>query len=239
MSAVPANTASETTTKPRRVRAWDIPTRLFHWLLVTLIASAIISTKVGDPTMLWHKWNGYSILTLLVWRAIWGFVGGTTSRFAMFFPWPWRVFPYLVASIKGKAGHFLGHNPLGAIMIFLLMAAVIAQGTAGLMTTDDIIVSGPLASSAPEGWSSFASWYHARGFWVIASLVGLHILANLAYTFVKKDNLIGAMITGQKPAMDYSDAAEAKGGSLLRAALALALAAGLVFGGLIAFGDGL
>ncbi len=76
-----------------RVRVWDLPTRIFHWLLVTLIvcawASFEFNDKVGDPELIWHRYNGYAISILVLWRILWGIVGSPASRFATFLTWPW------------------------------------------------------------------------------------------------------------------------------------------------------
>jgi cytochrome b len=128
------------------------------------------------------------------------------------------------------APHYLGHNPLGSAMIMMLLAAALAQATTGLFTTDDIAVEGPLASVASAGWSSAASRYHGFGFLVILGLSAIHFVANLVYTFVKKDNLIGAMVTGSKAKADFADQPEAKGGSIGLAFGLLVAAAAIVFG---------
>jgi cytochrome b len=222
----------------RHVRAWDLPTRLFHWTLVTLVILAPVTANLGDPTMRAHKIVGYCLLILMVWRLLWGFVGGSTARFAAFFPWPWRVFPYIAGIIKGQKAHFLGHNPLGAGMVFLLLAAVALQAGAGLFTTDDIVVAGPLYPLASAAFNKLAAVYHQSGFLVIIGLVALHVLANLLYSALSGVNLIGAMISGRKPAQAYADGPELAGGSPMLALALLAVAAAVVIGGIsIAGGD--
>ncbi len=224
--------------EPRQVRAWDIPTRLFHWTLVTLIILAPLSANMGDPTMRAHKIIGYMLLILIVWRVLWGFTGGSTARFAAFFPWPWWVLRYLGDLLKGQKAHYLGHNPLGAGMVFALLLAVALQGGAGLFTTDDIVVAGPLYPLADAAFNKLAAVYHQSGFLVFIGLAGLHILANLLYSAFSGVNLIGAMVSGKKPEKPYVDEAEMQGGSLLLAIGLLAVAAAIVIGGIwLAGGD--
>jgi cytochrome b len=122
------------------VKAWDWPTRAFHWTLVFCIVSAWASFKladrIGDPTLIWHRWNGYFILILLVFRLIWGFVGSSTSRFTAFVTWPWNALTYGLDMMRGKKRPFLGHNPLGTWMILALLAAVGIQGSLGLFSLE-------------------------------------------------------------------------------------------------------
>jgi cytochrome b len=216
----------------KTVRAWDLPTRIFHWLLVTLIVCAPVSANSGDPLLVWHKYNGYAILTVLIWRLIWGFAGGSTSRLSAFFPWPWSVFRHVGQMLKGVAPQYLGHNPLGSVMIVLLFLATFAQVSTGLFTSDDIAVEGPLHALGSSAWNSLAAVYHSTGFLVIIGLAAIHIVANFAYTFIKKDNVIGAMVTGKKKNAAFVDQSEATGGSIGLALLVLLIAAAIVFGGI-------
>ena len=193
-----------------KVRAWDGPTRLFHWMLVALIADAWVSfeysEKVSDFTMRWHRWNGYAILVLVVWRLLWGLFGSSTSRFANFVTWPWRAAGYGLDLLRGRDRHFLGHNPLGTYMILALLGLVALQGTLGLFTLEhNDTVAGPLKRIASDDWVKFLSSWHRRGFNVIMAFVTLHVIANLSYQFLMKDPLITGMITGRKPAANYED----------------------------------
>jgi cytochrome b len=233
-------------TDPRptgKVRAWDGPTRLFHWTLVLLIASAWVSfefsEKFADFNLVWHRWNGLAILVLVVWRLLWGFVGSSTSRFSAFVKWPWTAAGYGLDLLRGRDRHFLGHNPLGTYMILALLGLVALQATFGLFTLEhNDTVAGPLKRIASEDTVKRLSFFHRRGFNVILAFVGLHVVANLGYQLFKKDPLITGMITGRKPASDYEDAREAKivARPALRALVCLVLAAGIVFGGILALG---
>ena len=120
--------------KQTRVRVWDVPTRVFHWLLVTLIACSWLSYEfnelVGDPELVWHRYNGYAILVLVIWRLLWGIVGSPASRFVNFITWPWNALRYGIDLVRQRERHYLGHNPLGSdragvIAACLLLAAAL------------------------------------------------------------------------------------------------------------------
>jgi cytochrome b len=227
----------------RSVKAWDWPTRAFHWTLVFCVISAWASfrlaDRVGDPTLIWHRWNGYALLILIVFRLIWGFVGSSTSRFAAFVTWPWTAARYAFDMLRGSKRAFLGHNPLGAWMILALLAAVATQGALGLFSLEhNELVAGPLKRLIAHETSEKVTKWHVWFFNVILALAAVHIAANALYGLVKKEPLIRAMVTGAKPAEAYEDQNEAEiaSGVGFRALLSLLIAAGIVFGGIIAAG---
>lgn len=229
--------------EPRTVRAWDLPTRVFHWSLVFCIFSAWISftyaSALGDPTLRWHRWNGMAILVLLVFRILWGFVGGTTSRFQSFIRWPWTALGYLKDTFSGRPRHFLGHNPAGSWMIVVLICVVIAQGTLGLFTLEhNDLTAGPLQRLIidDEPLTKQIQKLHSYGFNVIIALVTLHITANALYHALGSDGIITAMVTGRKRTAPFEDHAEAHGGSVWLALGCLAAAMLIVFGGIVLAG---
>jgi cytochrome b len=219
-----------TTSAPERVRAWDLPTRIFHWLFVTLIVCGYVSRYYGDSDFVWHKWNGYAVLILVVFRLIWGFVGCTTARFASFFPTPRSMLRYGLSIFGSKTEHYLGHNPVGGAMILALLAVVFAQAVTGLFNSNDILFDAPFVKLVSEHTVKLAGVAHHYIFELILLLASIHILANLFYHFVKREPLIAAMVTGHKPAEEYLDCDEAEGGSLWRALICLLVAAVLVLG---------
>lgn len=227
-----------------RVAAWDLPTRLFHWTLVALIASAWVSfafaEDIGDETLVWHRANGLAILTLLVWRLLWGVWGSSTARFAGFVRRPTVVLAYARGLVAGPGTRYLGHNPLGALMVLALLAALATIAGFGLFATDDNdLVGGPLYRLVSEQQNVRAARLHDQVFHlVLLPLVVLHIAVNVLYTLLKRDPLIQAMVTGRKPAARYADAPEATIAPrpLLRALLCLIAAAAIVFGGILALG---
>lgn len=224
------------------IRAWDGPTRLYHWAQLLLVCGAYYTqwymSPTLDPTMRWHRWCGYGILILLVFRLLWGFVGSPTARFGRFIRSPATVLGYLGAQLRGGGAKFLGHNPLGALMVLALLLALAAQGVSGLFTADsNAIFGGPfghfdMLEDAPVWKARLQSWHHL-GANLLLALVALHVLVNLFYQYVRRERLITAMISGDKPAGDYVDAADApRGGVALRALVCLAIAAVVVLGGI-------
>jgi cytochrome b len=221
------------------VKAWDWPTRAFHWALVLGVISAWASFRfadaIGDPTLKWHRWNGYFVLVLVVFRLIWGVVGSSTSRFSSFVVAPGRAAAYAIDLLRGRDRKFLGHNPLGAWMIVALLAAVAAQGMLGLFSLEhNELVAGPLKRLVAHETSEAITKWHVWGFNAIMALAALHVAANSLYGVVKKDPLISAMVTGLKPAAPYEDQTEAvlAKNVTLGALACLALAIAIVFGGI-------
>lgn len=226
------------------VRAWDLPTRLFHWTLVILMASAWISFEyaedIGDYQLKWHRWNGYAILVLVTWRLLWGFVGSPTSRFASFVRSPFAALGYALDLLRGRSRHFLGHNPLGTWMVLALLTLVAIEAILGLFTVEhNDIVAGPLYTLiSEEGVKHASSWHWWLFYWVILWVIAAHVTANVLYGLIKHEPLIKAMITGRKPAIDYEDAPQTTtlDRPLLRAVLCLVAAIVIVFGTIIAVG---
>ncbi len=180
-----------------RVRVRDLPTRLFHWALVAVLAGSVITGYVGGATMQWHARAGYAVLTLLLFRLAWGFVGGRWSRFSSLIHSPATVVNYL----RGNAhpDNLVGHNPLGAISVFAMLAVLMVQVGTGLVGDDEISFTGPLNRFISTSKGLAATWYHKRvGQWLIIGLVLLHIAAVLYYSFRKKDNLVAPMVHGDK-----------------------------------------
>ena len=247
-----------------RVRVWDLPTRVFHWLLVTLIfcawASFEFSDKIGDTSLLWHRLNGYAILVLIIWRLLWGLVGSPASRFSNFLVWPWNAMRYGVDLARGRERHFLGHNPLGSYMIIALLGLVAFQGTLGLFATEHNYVTwGPLSSIVDEESSKTLTKRHVWLFDnVLLIFIGAHVAANLLYRLIKKDQLIEAMVIGSKPPADYADqmvaigttdtassgdrevttaaATTASSGTIVRALVCLVLAVAIFVGAVLSLG---
>lgn len=199
----------------REVAVWDLPTRLFHWSLAVLVAVAVLSAKLDFLAL--HMFAGETILALVLFRLVWGVVGSQTARFTDFVKGPRAVLGYLARSRRDGAPVMLGHNPLGGLMVVVLLLALLVQASSGLFTSDDVLVDGPLVPLASGGTVALLGTLHR---WLsdgILILIGLHVAAVLAYLLVRKDNLIRPMITGRKPV-------EAPVAAPRRASLALALA---------------
>ena len=238
-----------TTSKPTRIRVWDLPTRLFHWLLATLILCSWFSYEFnetfGDSELVWHRYNGYAILILVLWRLLWGVVGSPASRFTTFLHWPWNALRYGVDLLRRRESHYLGHNPLGSYMILALLALVTTQGIFGLLATEHNSVTwGPLALMLDDDTSLWFAKMHGWLFEeILLIFIALHIAANLLYRVVKKDQLIEAMVIGTKPSADYADhdaivtkPGHGRGGVWLRAVICLALAIAIFAGSIIGLG---
>ncbi|MFK8250803.1 cytochrome b/b6 domain-containing protein [Ancylobacter terrae] len=220
------------------VLAWDLPTRLAKWALVVLVGCAFLSKYYGDVGLVWHMWNGLAILVVVVFRLLWGLVGGSTARFAGFLRGPGAILAYVRGLASGRAPRFLGHNPAGGWVVVALLVLVGAQATSGLFLTDDIIVEAPLSTVVSGAVVRWAGWLHHNIYRVLLALIAVHVAANLAYSAFGKDNLILAMLSGRKRGGGYVDHGAARPGPVLLALACLAVAAGVVFGGIaLAGGD--
>lgn len=177
------------------VRIWDLPTRLFHWLLVLCVIGLVTTAQLG--AMSWHFRLGYTVLGLLIFRILWGLVGGHWSRFGTFIYSPASLWRYLCG--QGDPSHAVGHTPTGALSVFTLLLLLLAQVGTGLVSDDEIASSGPLSHRVSGQLVSLATWYHRDvGKWVLIVLVGLHIGAILYYLWRKRQNLIRPMLSGDK-----------------------------------------
>jgi cytochrome b len=190
----------------KKIRVWDLPTRLFHWSLLALVIAAFISVKISGNAMVWHGRIGYAILVLLAFRLIWGVVGGYHSRFASFVKGPGTVLRYVAQMKSGKAPPSLGHNPMGALSVLALLASLLFQAVSGLFANDDISFEGPLAKFISSSSSSLLTKMHHLNEKVLILLVLLHLAAILFYTFKKKHALIPAMLNGDQSLPDSASA---------------------------------
>ena len=212
-------------------RVWDLPTRLFHWLLAATVLG-LIGTGLGG-VMEWHFRLGYTALALLLFRLIWGVVGGRWSRFAAFVYAPGSIVAYL----RGRAhpDHLIGHTPLGALSVFAVLAILVMQVATGLTADDEIAASGPLTRFVSGEIVSFATrWHSTSGKWIVIALVSLHVLAVLFYVLVKRHRLVRPMISGDKliaPSRqgDAVAASRDASGSRALALLLFALCAGVAY----------
>jgi len=176
------------------VRVWDLPTRLFHWALAICVVLGIVFVKIGGNAIQWHAYCGYTALALILFRVIWGFVGSWHARFANFIPSPSK----LIAFLRGQVDGGLGHNPLGALSVIALLIVVLIQALTGLFTDDDIFFQGPFARYVSNSTVALFTSIHRFNQYLIFVLVGLHIAAISYYYFVKRENLVGPMVTGAK-----------------------------------------
>jgi cytochrome b len=180
------------------VRVWDLPTRLFHWSLSLAVVAAVVTAKVGGNAMVWHMRLGLFVLALLVFRLVWGFVGGRWSRFSSFLFPPRHVAAYLRGDAVPEAHFNVGHSPLGALSVLALLALLIAQVTTGLVADDEVATTGPLNRFVDATLGLRATgWHEGPGQALIIALVLLHIAAVAFYRW-RGNDLIAPMWHGDK-----------------------------------------
>ena len=205
----------------QRFRLWDLPTRLFHWLLVLAVVAAVVSGQLGGSLIEWHGKLGLLIVGLLVFRIVWGLFGSTYARFAQFVPTPGKIKAYLAGQWQGE-----GHNPLGALSVFGLLGLLLVQVATGLVANDDIAFRGPLFDFVGNDWSNRLTGLHHLLSNGLIVLVMLHVVAIVFYGHVKKQKLVKPMLTGWKEGEGES----AQGGGWLAVVVAVSIAAGAVYG---------
>jgi len=180
------------------VRVWDLPVRLFHWAVVLLLAFQALSGYMGGEMMAWHFWSGYAMLVAVIYRIVWGFVGGTHARFASFLAGPAATWRFAKRLFSRQAVPQVGHNPLGGWNVIFLILALAIQVCTGLFANDGAGNEGPLASRVSLDLSNNLSHLHRWNIKVLLVLSGLHVAAVLFHWLFKKEDLIRAIFTGVK-----------------------------------------
>jgi len=178
---------------------WDLPTRLFHWSLVLLIIASWVSAEFGSFDKAQHMLIGHMLLALILFRLVWGFVGGRYARFNAFLYRPHAYLDYVRSVFGGKPIRYRGHNPLGGLSALAMILALTVQVGSGLFTDDDIFATGPLATFVSSETRSFLTSVHHLCFDLLLCLVVLHLVAVILYEFVKRERLVRPMLTGRKP----------------------------------------
>ena len=174
-----------------RTVLWDLPTRVFHWVLVTCVVLAWWSGEEGNFGL--HEWMGYTILVLVASRIIWGFIGSRHSRFSDFVAGPGRILGYL----RGEVTEVPGHNPLGGWSVVLFLVLLLLQGVSGLFNSDDVLYNGPLYYAASTEFRDTMGVVHELAFDALVALLVLHLLAIAFYQWRKRQPLIQAMVRGR------------------------------------------
>jgi cytochrome b len=205
----------------RKLKVWDLPTRLFHWSLLALILASWLSGGEDDSAGI-HRLSGMFLCGLIVFRTVWGFVGSEHSRFAAFFPNPRRIAGHVRNLLAGKPERHLGHNPVGGVAVFLLLGAVSACILTGLMSSGEGL-TGPLAAYVPFEMSDM----HELAFRALQALVVLHLIGVAVESWLARDGLVPAMITGRKIRGASEPGEDARPGSLAGLVLAVALGTGV------------
>lgn len=179
-----------------KVLIWDLPLRLFHWLLVFAIVAQWVTAEFGY--MDWHFKIGYVTLGLVIFRLVWGVVGPRHARFSQFIRPPKDIFNYAKALFSSQNKEYVGHNPLGGLIVPIVIMIVGLQAVTGLFSTDDVLASGPYLSSVSAETQDLLDGLHHDTYNVILGIAGLHIIAIFWYQFKRKIYLIGAMFHGKK-----------------------------------------
>ncbi len=205
---------------------WDAFVRCFHWSLVSLFAISVASGKVGGEWIVWHMRSGYAILALVVFRLIWGFVGGEYARYTSFLTGPVRGIKFAKGLLGKAPQHVIGHNPVGGWMVVVLLVLLATQAGLGLFSNDEIATTGPLARYVSDETSLTLMSRHRSIGDVLLILVGVHIAAVLFHVFVKKEGIVRAMLTGKKslPPALASEAIAARKASLPLGFIVLSIA---------------
>ena len=199
---------------------WDLPIRIFHWLLVLLIAWSWYAVEI-DNDLETHMFLGYCILTLVIFRIIWGFIGPRYARFGSFiYPLP-EILASLRKFFARGYGNYPGHNPLGGLSVLVLLFLLSLQVTTGLFSNDEEYNFGPLSDNVSPHTASVLTEIHHVNFNILLGFIILHVVSVLFYLVYKRENLVRPMVTGRKP--DPLNSFEPISGSRLTAAVILAL----------------
>jgi cytochrome b len=215
-----------------RAKLWDGPVRIVHWSLVVLIC---FSWWASEDHLNWHRWSGYAIIGLVLFRIYWGFAGGGAAKFTSFVRGPRAVVAYAKTLGRRDVATTPGHNPLGALSVLAILGLLLIQVGTGLFAVDvDAFEAGPFSDRVSFELGRRISEWHELSFRLLQALVALHIAAVLFYWLWKRTNLIGAMITGKRALPSDHGLAGAPAwrlvaGAALAAAIAWALSKGFRF----------
>ena len=197
-SSPPARTSADAA-PPVRVRIWDLPTRAFHIALLLCVAGLLLTGHLGGSWMTWHFRFGYSVLALLLFRLVWGFVGGRWSRFTSFVPSPMTLLHYLQGRHSNAQRLEIGHNPLGSLSVIGLLGLLGLQVACGLVADDEIANLGPLNRFVSSETAALATgWHKDWGQWLLIAAMALHVAAIVYYRVKKQRDLVGPMLHGDK-----------------------------------------
>ncbi|MCL7461355.1 cytochrome b/b6 domain-containing protein [Pseudomonas sp. NW5] len=207
----------------RSIRVWDLPTRLFHWLLALSVSAALLTGWLGGNWMVWHGRLGVLIAGLLAFRLAWGVLGSTYARFSGLLHLPVTLPAYLRGQWQGA-----GHNPLGWLSVLAMLGMLSFQVLSGLVANDDIAFTGPLQRLVDSDTSSRLTGLHRQAMWLVIGLIGLHLAALLFYR-LRGERLVGAMLHGRRDDLP-ANTPEARGGRWPALLLALLIGAAALWG---------
>jgi cytochrome b len=205
-----------------KVVVWDLPTRLFHWAIVLLVPALWWTHQIDRLDL--HILLGEVMLGLVLFRLIWGVIGSSTARFGAFLRGPGTVLRHL----RGRGGAAFGHNPAGGWSVALMLLLLTVQVGLGLFVSDeDGLNTGPLSHLVSYDSARTLAERHETVFYILLAFIVLHVGAILYYLLVRRDNLVGPMVTGRRAAPASGEAMI--GAPLWRLVLAVALAAALTW----------
>jgi cytochrome b len=196
MTLTPPSRESAPTSRDRRVPIWDLATRLFHWLVVALIAAAYVTWRLN--WMEWHARIGEAVLALVLFRLLWGFFGSDSARFGSFLASPGRAARHLATFLKREPDRQVGHNPAGGWMVLLFIGLMLGETLSGLYVMNDVADEGPLTEVTPARIADAITALHGLLWDALLAAVALHLAAILLYAVAKRQNLVRPMISGWK-----------------------------------------
>jgi len=209
----------------QKILVWDLPTRLFHWLLVASLVAQYATVEWLENAVQWHFYIGYFTLFLLIFRVIWGIVGTQHAKFSSFIVGPSRVLNYIKTIFRKDSIPAVGHNPLGGWFVVIMLLLLAAQAISGLFMTDDIFLDGPYRQLASDELLGVMSSVHHLAFDILLYVIALHIGAIIFYGVYKKQKLVPAMVHGNK----VSTTVGIPGSRIIRAILVALVAAFIVY----------
>jgi cytochrome b len=208
---------------------WDLPLRIFHWLFAAAVTACWITAKVGFDWMQYHFYLGYLVIGLLIFRIVWGFIGPRHARFSSFLAKPSAVGAYARHLFRRDSTPSVGHNPIGGLMVILMLLLAVVQVATGLFSTDAVIWTGPYYPVVKSSTASLLSSIHSVNQNIILAAVGLHVLAIIYYRAYKKQSLVSPMFTGYKPAAQVPAHYAISSSQLLKAVIVCAVSACIVY----------
>jgi cytochrome b len=163
---------------------WDMPVRVFHWLLVICFVGAWLTSESEQLAMI-HYAFGYTACVLVLVRLVWGVIGTRYARFSQFLKSPKAIFEHFMAMLRGHPHHDVGHNPAGGLVMFALMLLILLIGFTGYLTVK-------------EFFGNFVSEVHEAVASLVLGLVIVHVIAAIGMSVIEKQNLVRSMVTGKK-----------------------------------------
>jgi len=208
---------------------WDLPIRIFHWSFVLALLALWYTSDQDRGLIEIHMKLGYVTLGLVLFRLLWGFFGTTHAQFRNFFPSFNQVFLYVQQLKTGKTKKYAGHNPLGSLMVIIMLVTALVQAVCGLFISDDVFSSGPYNGVLDANIESWLKFIHTNGFDVILAFSVMHIFAVLYYLLIKKHNLIKPMVTGKKTSEELNESQSISHSQLVKAIIIAILVAIFIY----------